>query len=145
MTERSTPHATRGASEPPSPCSDWSTWTKSRLQALSRVYRPIRWCVSIWMRAVPDQSDEREVALCAVASGGLRPFRAFSCRLRLSNPPFRLGASHRRPSGEPFEDAPRDIKPSVEELAIPSPQSRNPHYARRGSLSNKPIRATAAA
>ena len=75
--------AKRGASKPPTmvlraTCRNDEVACKGVLLA----YRPIRWCASVCVGSVPRRSDEREVVLLVAASSGLRPSRAFSCRLR---------------------------------------------------------------
>ena len=61
------------------------------------------------MRDVPDQSDERGVALSAVASGSLRPPGRSRVGCDFQNPPFRLGASPVA-LGDRFENTPRDYR-----------------------------------
>jgi hypothetical protein len=75
--------AKRDASELPTmawraTCRNYEVARKGVLGA----YRPIRWCASVCVGSLPRRRDEREVALFAVASSGLRPSRASSCRLR---------------------------------------------------------------
>ena len=123
-------------SEPPTiaPVND-SSWRLSRaLRRLRGFYRP-----SV-MRAetfggVPNATISagcRVACRCLewpeVASGGLR---LAATAIRYS---FSRGASRRRPEGEQFEDAPRDLKPTWRR-GDRSPREMNPNYARRLSLS----------
>ena len=70
-----------------------------------------RWCARCG-GPLPNRSNEREVALCAVASSGLRPSRGSRVGCDRYQPFRSYGASCCGPEGEQFEDAPRDLKPS---------------------------------
>jgi hypothetical protein len=58
-------------------------------EALPAVTGPRR-CAPARRALCANHGDKREVAMSAVASSGLRPSRACSCRLRLSIEPFRF-------------------------------------------------------
>jgi hypothetical protein len=123
MTEPPTDRATRAASELRARA---ATGRRGRIAAAGVVAGlPAHSVgVSIWMRDVPDQSDERDVALCAVASSSLRPSRAFSCRLRPSKSTVPVGCFSPSPSAIGSKTLHYDSKPCGA-VAIESPRLTN--------------------